>query len=129
VHERQCTKVDPTADPAVAGLLGCGVMAGTGAAINTGKVNRDDTVAVTGCGQGGPGEGEFLIQRPDVGVGGIVGAERWIGGSADLFGEDLPDPDLLPGAGHAGVAVGVVDVGDVPAHEVNVANELSPGEP
>ena len=34
----QCTKVDPAAAPAVAGLLGCGVMAGIGAAINTGSV-------------------------------------------------------------------------------------------
>ena len=50
VHEGQCTKVDSVADPAVAGLLGCGVMAGIGAAINTGAVNRDDTVAVIGCG-------------------------------------------------------------------------------
>src|SRR6476469_470388 len=50
VHENQCTKVDPQADPAVAGLLGCGVMAGLGAAINTGNVGRDDTVAVIGCG-------------------------------------------------------------------------------
>ncbi|MGE2717838.1 S-(hydroxymethyl)mycothiol dehydrogenase [Mycolicibacterium litorale] len=50
VHEGQCTKVDPEADPAVAGLLGCGVMAGIGAAINTGAVTRDDTVAVIGCG-------------------------------------------------------------------------------
>ncbi|MEE6138912.1 S-(hydroxymethyl)mycothiol dehydrogenase [Mycobacterium sp. 050128] len=46
----QCTKVNPEADPAVAGLLGCGVMAGIGAAINTGAVTRDDTVAVIGCG-------------------------------------------------------------------------------
>jgi S-(hydroxymethyl)mycothiol dehydrogenase len=46
----QCTKVNPEADPAVAGLLGCGVMAGLGAAINTGAVTRDDTVAVIGCG-------------------------------------------------------------------------------
>ena len=50
VHEGQCTKVDPDADPAVAGLLGCGVMAGLGAAINTGGVDHDDTVAVIGCG-------------------------------------------------------------------------------
>ncbi|OBJ95449.1 S-(hydroxymethyl)mycothiol dehydrogenase [Mycolicibacterium fortuitum] len=50
VHEGQCTKVDSDADPAVAGLLGCGVMAGIGAAINTGAVTRDDTVAVIGCG-------------------------------------------------------------------------------
>ena len=50
IHEKQCTKVDPAADPAVAGLLGCGLMAGIGAAINTGNVDRDDTVAVIGCG-------------------------------------------------------------------------------
>ncbi|OBG41486.1 S-(hydroxymethyl)mycothiol dehydrogenase [Mycobacterium sp. E3198] len=50
VHSGQCTKVDRQADPAVAGLLGCGVMAGLGAAINTGAVTRDDTVAVIGCG-------------------------------------------------------------------------------
>ncbi|MEU6407376.1 S-(hydroxymethyl)mycothiol dehydrogenase [Microbispora sp. NPDC046933] len=46
----QCTKVNPAAKPAVAGLLGCGVMAGLGAAINTGGVTRGDTVAVIGCG-------------------------------------------------------------------------------
>ncbi|MDP9408743.1 MAG: S-(hydroxymethyl)mycothiol dehydrogenase [Actinomycetota bacterium] len=46
----QCTKVDPSVKPEVAGLLGCGVMAGIGAAINTGKVGRGDTVAVIGCG-------------------------------------------------------------------------------
>ncbi|WP_204869996.1 MULTISPECIES: S-(hydroxymethyl)mycothiol dehydrogenase [Nocardiaceae] len=50
VHEGQCTTVDAAADPAVAGLLGCGLMAGIGAAINTGAVDRDDTVAVIGCG-------------------------------------------------------------------------------
>ena len=46
----QCTKVDPEAPAATAGLLGCGVMAGFGAAINTGNVGRGDTVAVIGCG-------------------------------------------------------------------------------
>ncbi|NMO01732.1 S-(hydroxymethyl)mycothiol dehydrogenase [Gordonia sp. TBRC 11910] len=46
----QCTKVDPSADPAVVGLLGCGVMAGLGAAVNTGNVSRGDSVAVIGCG-------------------------------------------------------------------------------
>ncbi len=46
----QCTKVDPAVPPEVAGLLGCGVMAGIGAAINTGAVTRGDSVAVIGCG-------------------------------------------------------------------------------
>ena len=35
----QCTKVDPSARAAAVGLLGCGVMAGLGAAINTGNVD------------------------------------------------------------------------------------------
>ena len=42
-HAGQCTKVDPAAQPEVAGLLGCGVMAGIGAAINTGNVGRGDS--------------------------------------------------------------------------------------
>jgi S-(hydroxymethyl)mycothiol dehydrogenase len=46
----QCTKVDRTARAAAVGLLGCGVMAGIGAAVNTGGVTRGDTVAVFGCG-------------------------------------------------------------------------------
>jgi len=46
----QCTKVNPAIAPATAGLLGCGVMAGLGAAINTGGVGRGDSVAVIGCG-------------------------------------------------------------------------------
>ncbi|WP_226361146.1 S-(hydroxymethyl)mycothiol dehydrogenase [Pseudonocardia sp. ICBG1142] len=50
VHSGQCTKVNPDADPKAAGLLGCGVMAGLGAAINTGGVGRGDSIAVIGCG-------------------------------------------------------------------------------
>ncbi|MGH1493472.1 MAG: zinc-binding dehydrogenase, partial [Acidimicrobiales bacterium] len=54
----QCTKVNPEAKPEVAGLLGCGVMAGLGAAMNTGEVGRGDTVAVFGCG----GVGDAAIE-------------------------------------------------------------------
>ena len=46
----QATKVDSAARPEVAGLIGCGVMAGLGAAMNTGGVGRGDSVAVFGCG-------------------------------------------------------------------------------
>ena len=46
----QCTKVDPDADAAAVGLLGCGVMAGFGAAVNTGEVTRGESIAVIGCG-------------------------------------------------------------------------------
>jgi S-(hydroxymethyl)mycothiol dehydrogenase len=74
VHELQCTKVDPDADPAVAGLLGCGVMAGLGAAVNTGAVGRDDTVAVIGCG----GVGDAAIAGAA-----LVGAKRIIAVDTD----------------------------------------------
>jgi S-(hydroxymethyl)mycothiol dehydrogenase len=74
VHERQCTKVDSEADPAVAGLLGCGVMAGIGAAINTGNLTRDDTVAVIGCG----GVGDAAIAGAA-----LVGAKRIIAVDTD----------------------------------------------
>jgi len=54
----QCTKVNPDAGAEAAGLLGCGVMAGIGAAINTGEVTRGDSVAVFGCG----GVGDAAIE-------------------------------------------------------------------
>ena len=46
----QCTKVDAAAPPEAAGLLGCGVMAGFGAAVNTGAIKRGQSIAVIGCG-------------------------------------------------------------------------------
>jgi S-(hydroxymethyl)mycothiol dehydrogenase len=61
VASGQCTKVDPAIPAATAGLLGCGVMAGIGAAINTGGVTRGDSVAVIGC--GGVGDGAILGAR------------------------------------------------------------------
>ncbi len=74
VHSGQCTKVDPAADPAVAGLLGCGLMAGLGAAVNTGAVSRNDTVAVIGCG----GVGDAAIAGAA-----LVGARRIIAVDTD----------------------------------------------
>ncbi|MEU2631762.1 S-(hydroxymethyl)mycothiol dehydrogenase [Kitasatospora sp. NPDC007106] len=70
----QCTKVDPAASPAAAGLLGCGVMAGLGAAINTGGVGRGDSVAVIGC--GGVGSAAVLGAR-------LAGASRIIAVDVD----------------------------------------------
>jgi S-(hydroxymethyl)mycothiol dehydrogenase len=70
----QCTKVDPRAAPQVAGLLGCGVMAGIGAAINTGNVSRGDSVAVIGC--GGVGNGAVAGAR-------LAGAARIIAVDVD----------------------------------------------
>src|SRR5215475_3112622 len=54
----QCTRVSSAIKPEVAGLLGCGVMAGLGAALNTAGVTRGDSVAVIGC--GGVGDAAIL---------------------------------------------------------------------
>jgi S-(hydroxymethyl)mycothiol dehydrogenase len=74
----QCTKVDPSARPAAVGLLGCGVMAGIGAAINTGGVTRGDSVAVIGCG--------------GVGDGAIAGAS--LAGATTIIAVDTDDQKL-----------------------------------
>jgi S-(hydroxymethyl)mycothiol dehydrogenase len=50
VAAEQCVTIDAGARPEAAGLIGCGVMAGFGAAVNTGGVSRGDSVAVIGCG-------------------------------------------------------------------------------
>ncbi|MBS4099980.1 S-(hydroxymethyl)mycothiol dehydrogenase [Tsukamurella paurometabola] len=73
VHQGQCTKVDADADPSVVGLLGCGVMAGLGAAVNTGGVSRGDTVAVIGC--GGVGDAAIAGSRL-VGARTIIAVDR-----------------------------------------------------
>src|SRR6188768_1014763 len=78
VHAGQCTKVDPKARPAAVGLLGCGVMAGIGAAINTGGVGRGDSIAVIGCG--------------GVGDGAIVGAA--LAGATTIIAIDTDDQKL-----------------------------------
>jgi S-(hydroxymethyl)mycothiol dehydrogenase len=74
VHSGQCTKVDPAVKPEVAGLLGCGVMAGLGAAVNTGNVQRDDSIAVIGC--GGVGSAAIAGAR-------LVGARKIIAVDVD----------------------------------------------
>jgi S-(hydroxymethyl)mycothiol dehydrogenase len=78
VHSGQCTKVNPAAKPEVAGLLGCGVMAGLGAAINTGGVGRGDSIAVIGCG--------------GVGAAAIAGAD--LAGATTIIAVDVDDKKL-----------------------------------
>ena len=74
VASGQCAKVNPAARPEVAGLLGCGVMAGLGAALNTGQVGRGDSVAVIGC--GGVGDAAVMGAR-------LAGATRIIAVDVD----------------------------------------------
>ncbi|MGY1593634.1 S-(hydroxymethyl)mycothiol dehydrogenase [Geodermatophilus sp. SYSU D00708] len=78
VHSGQCTKVDPAAPATAAGLLGCGVMAGAGAAMNTGAVRRGESVAVFGCG--------------GVGNAAIAGAK--LAGATTIVAVDIEDRKL-----------------------------------
>jgi S-(hydroxymethyl)mycothiol dehydrogenase len=73
----QCTKV-PKADAAAVGLLGCGVMAGFGAAVNTGGIGRGDSIAVIGCG--------------GVGNAAIAGAQ--LAGATTIIAVDIDDRKL-----------------------------------
>ena len=79
VHAGQCTKVNPAARAEVAGLLGCGVMAGLGAAINTGGVGRGDSIAVIGCG----------------GVGNAAIAGARLAGASTIIGVDVDEKKLV----------------------------------
>jgi S-(hydroxymethyl)mycothiol dehydrogenase len=74
----QATKVNPAAKPEVAGLLGCGVMAGLGASMLTGNVGRGDSVAVFGCG--------------GVGDAAIAGAK--LAGATTIVAVDIDDRKL-----------------------------------
>ncbi|MEI7624013.1 MAG: S-(hydroxymethyl)mycothiol dehydrogenase [Actinomycetes bacterium] len=74
----QCTPVNPAAAPAVAGLLGCGVMAGIGASMLTGEVQRGSSVAVFGCG----------------GVGNAAIAGARLSGATTIIAVDLDDRKL-----------------------------------
>ena len=103
----QCTKVDPAASPVSVGLLGCGVMAGLGAALNTGNVSRGDSVAVIGCG----------------GVGDAAVAGARLAGAARIIAIDV-DPRKLEWARGFG-ATDVVDASQV--DPVEAVQELTGG--
>jgi S-(hydroxymethyl)mycothiol dehydrogenase len=107
----QCTKVDPSARPAAVGLLGCGVMAGIGAALNTGAVTRGKSVAVIGCG--------------GVGVAAVAGAA--LAGASPIVAVDI-DAKKLDAATRMG-ATHTVDSSTVdPVEEIRrIAAETYPG--
>jgi len=73
----QCTEV-PSVRPEAAGLLGCGVMAGLGAAMHTGDVSPGDSVAVFGCG--------------GVGAAAVAGAR--LAGATTIIAVDLDERKL-----------------------------------
>jgi len=74
----QAVKIDPSARPEAAGLIGCGVMAGYGAAVHTGGVSNGDTVAVIGCG----------------GVGNAAIAASALAGARRVIAVDIDDAKL-----------------------------------
>ncbi len=78
VASGQCTKVNSDASPAAAGLLGCGVMAGFGAATYTGGISRGQSIAVFGCG----------------GVGDAAIAAAKLAGATTIIAIDLDDRKL-----------------------------------
>jgi S-(hydroxymethyl)mycothiol dehydrogenase len=79
VDAGQAVKVSPQASPEAAGLVGCGIMAGIGAAMNTGNVSRGDSVAVFGCG----------------GVGNAAIAGARLAGAHTIIGVDIDDRKLV----------------------------------
>jgi S-(hydroxymethyl)mycothiol dehydrogenase len=78
VDAGQAVQVNPSINPEAAGLIGCGIMAGLGAAINTGGVSRGDSVAVFGCG----------------GVGDAAIAGSMLAGAHTIIGVDIDDQKL-----------------------------------
>ena len=96
VHAKQAVKVDPAAPPEAAGLIGCGVMAGFGAAVNTGEVRRGETVAVFGCG--------------GVGNAAILGAA--VAGARQIIAVDLDDRKLAWAKGFGATDTVNASVGD-----------------
>lgn len=78
VHEGQCTKVNPDEDPAAAGLLGCGIMAGLGAAVNTADIQLGESVAVFGLG--------------GVGMAAVAGAK--LAGASKIIAVDIDERKL-----------------------------------
>lgn len=78
VHEGQCTKVNPESDPAAVGLLGCGVIAGLGAAVNTGEIQVGESVAVFGLG--------------GVGMAAVAGAK--VAGASTIIAVDIDERKL-----------------------------------
>lgn len=117
VHERALVRIDDDIPPEAAALLGCAVVTGVGAVLNTAKVVAGETVLVVGCG----GVGVNCIQGAR-----LAGASRIIAidtltskldrarafGATDTVqsGGELPVEEILEltagGVDHAFEAVG-----------------------
>ncbi|HEX8804379.1 MAG TPA: Zn-dependent alcohol dehydrogenase [Acidimicrobiales bacterium] len=135
VPEISAVKIDDDVDLRYAALIGCGVLTGVGAALNTASIRPGDTVAVLGCG----GVGLNVIQGAR-----IAGAERVVAvdmfdsklkmaedfGATDLVKADDGDPVAavvgLAGGRGADVAFEVIGLG--PTIEQAIAMTRNGGE-
>src|SRR5215211_7266738 len=132
VADGQAVKVDPAARPEAAGLVGCGIMAGFGAIVNTAKVERGDTVAVFGC--GGVGNAAIhaaaLVGAAELGATDLVDSsqvnpvtavrELTDGFGADVTVEAVGHPDVMKQAFHARDHAGTMVQVGVPNPQMRV---------
>ena len=111
VHEGQCTVIDSEADAAASGLLGCGVMAGLGAAVNTGEVTRGESVAVFGVG--------------GVGMSAIAGAQ--LAGANKIIAVDLDAAKLERAKEEFGATHAIDASGKSEEEVIEAVRELTDG--
>ena len=111
VHEKQCTKVNPEEDPAAAGLLGCGIMAGLGAAVNTGDIQLGESVAVFGLG--------------GVGLAAVAGAK--LAGASTIIAVDLDQRKCDAAIERFGATHAVCSKGKSEDEVIDAVRELTDG--
>lgn len=128
-------KVDADLDPAVVAMLGCGVVTGVGAALNTASIRPGDTVAVVGCG----GVGLNVVQGARIaGAGRIVALDsqpakvelaRRLGATDGVVtSERDPVSGLMDVTGQRGADVVFEVVGRQPTIEAAMAMTRRGGE-
>ena len=129
VPEISLVKIDDDVDLRLAALIGCGVLTGVGAALNTANIRPGDTVAVIGCGgvglnviQGAKIAGATKIIAIDMFESKLKMAEQF--GATDLVKADDGDPvaavmGLSEGRG-ADVSFEVIGLGPTIEQSINM---------
>jgi S-(hydroxymethyl)glutathione dehydrogenase / alcohol dehydrogenase len=123
-HEDAVVSIPPTIPVDVAALIGCGVLTGVGAAVNTADIARGDIVAVIGCGgvglnviQGARLAGADRIIALDIAPTKLTMASRF--GATDIVVVDVDASEtVLDMTGGVGVDVAFDVVGGTPSSEL-----------
>ncbi len=129
VPEISAVKIDDDVDLRYAALIGCGVLTGVGAALNTASIRQGDSVVVVGCG----GVGLNVIQGARIaGAGKIIAVDRFESklkmaeqfGATDLVQADDRDPVsavvALTGGRGADVGFEVIGLGPTIEQTINM---------